>query len=397
MRCPKCHYLSFEPEPRCRNCGYDLAVPESDLRIKPADPVEGPMVDLNLRAPAPAAASRRGPATLGLIHPARGVAEPVRALATAGVAASKVAARAATITADVDIDDVPDSEDLKSFVSETPTSIPRPAPPKVAPPRADPPRSPHVTTELPLFVKALPQDPPVAPAVVVAAAVDAAALGRIESDEPLVKVPASPRPPLGVRRSTPEPPKVRQEPRTTAAANRKLGPFDRDLLEDLRRVEKEEARQARAETRALAALTGGAEAGVVKRLLAAIIDTILLGAITAGVAWVTFKVCDVRPTDVGATVLVPLGAFLLLLNLGYLIMFTAAGGQTVGKMATGIRVIGAADEDAAAEQLTLRQAVYREILTLPSLLPLGVGLLPALFGKGLAVHDRLAHTRVVRA
>jgi uncharacterized RDD family membrane protein YckC len=28
---------------------------------------------------------------------------------------------------------------------------------------------------------------------------------------------------------------------------------------------------------------------------------------------------------------------------------------------------------------------------------LGLGFLPGLFGQGLAVHDRLAHTRVVRA
>ena len=26
MRCPKCHYLSFDPDPRCKNCGYDLDV-----------------------------------------------------------------------------------------------------------------------------------------------------------------------------------------------------------------------------------------------------------------------------------------------------------------------------------------------------------------------------------
>src|SRR5687768_12347562 len=28
MRCTKCHYLSFEPEPRCRNCGHDLSLEE---------------------------------------------------------------------------------------------------------------------------------------------------------------------------------------------------------------------------------------------------------------------------------------------------------------------------------------------------------------------------------
>ena len=35
MKCPKCHYLSFEPEPRCRNCGYDLSLsPPADLDLQ---------------------------------------------------------------------------------------------------------------------------------------------------------------------------------------------------------------------------------------------------------------------------------------------------------------------------------------------------------------------------
>ena len=50
MRCPKCHYLSFEPEPRCRNCGYDLAVEEADLVIKAAEPIAAPLADLSLRS-----------------------------------------------------------------------------------------------------------------------------------------------------------------------------------------------------------------------------------------------------------------------------------------------------------------------------------------------------------
>jgi len=76
-------------------------------------------------------------------------------------------------------------------------------------------------------------------------------------------------------------------------------------------------------------------------------------------------------------------------------MFTVAGGQTLGKMATGIRVVGSSP-DHREEPLTPGQAIYREVLALPLLLPLGAGLLPALVGRGDAVYDRLAHTRVVR-
>ena len=48
MRCPKCHYLSFEPEPRCKNCGYDLDLPESDLELH-IEAADKPLADLSLR------------------------------------------------------------------------------------------------------------------------------------------------------------------------------------------------------------------------------------------------------------------------------------------------------------------------------------------------------------
>jgi uncharacterized RDD family membrane protein YckC len=92
----------------------------------------------------------------------------------------------------------------------------------------------------------------------------------------------------------------------------------------------------------------------------------------------------------------PMAAFLALVIVGYLFLFTAASGQTIGKMLVGLRVV--ADPDSSgSESPTIGQASYRALLTLPSVLMLGVGFLPALVRPGLAVHDRLAHTRVVRA
>jgi len=76
-------------------------------------------------------------------------------------------------------------------------------------------------------------------------------------------------------------------------------------------------------------------------------------------------------------------------------MFTAAGGQTVGKMLTGIRVVGDSAED--GDRLTLGQAAGRAVLAPLSVAMLGLGWLPAVFGRGQALHDRLMHTRVVRA
>jgi uncharacterized RDD family membrane protein YckC len=94
---------------------------------------------------------------------------------------------------------------------------------------------------------------------------------------------------------------------------------------------------------------------------------------------------------------VPFAAFLGLLNGGYMAAFTAAGGQSIGKMAAGIRVV-TMDESAGSDRVPLGQAVLRAAGYLVSALPVGLGFLPALFGaERRAVHDRLAHTRVVKA
>jgi uncharacterized RDD family membrane protein YckC len=91
----------------------------------------------------------------------------------------------------------------------------------------------------------------------------------------------------------------------------------------------------------------------------------------------------------------PTAAFLLVVGVGYLLMFTAAGGQTIGKMMTGIRVV-ADDDEHAGETLSVGQAFYREVLTVPSVLAFGAGFIPGLVGEQRALHDRLARTRVVR-
>jgi uncharacterized RDD family membrane protein YckC len=80
---------------------------------------------------------------------------------------------------------------------------------------------------------------------------------------------------------------------------------------------------------------------------------------------------------------------------GYFTLFTAAGGQTIGKMAAGIRVVPM-DEDSA--RVPLGQSVLRAVAYAISVLPIGLGLVPALTGADRRTfHDRLADTRVVRA
>ena len=66
-------------------------------------------------------------------------------------------------------------------------------------------------------------------------------------------------------------------------------------------------------------------------------------------------------------------------------------------MAFGLRIVGDSADQPVPGGLTLSQAGYRVLLSLPSVCALGLGLLPALLGRDQAIHDRLAHTRVVRA
>jgi uncharacterized RDD family membrane protein YckC len=237
------------------------------------------------------------------------------------------------------------------------------------------------TTELPLFVKA----------------VSASVAGRrgfdAGPDEPLVRVPVEPRPPLSVRRPAPDPLAHRSAPPSLPSAPRKLGPLDRDLLEDLQRIELAEL-SARARAQLHASL--GDRVGAGTRLAAAALDALVIGGVSATVLWITLRWCDLPFEQASTLPLLPMGAFLILVCLGYLLMFTAAGGQTIGKMAFGLRVVS----DTAAPEfpaVTLSQAAYRVVLSLPSVLALGAGFVPALVGTERAFHDRLAHTRVVRA
>jgi len=415
MRCPKCHYLSFEPEPRCKNCGYDLDLPETDLELH-VEATDQPLGDLALRdlnesakepsltlgpmrrerdvikATAPRPVSRSSPSAVALEPPPvrkpsaapppspalRAFDAPKRTsdfVAPSDPMLAKVVAPPAAPVVD---------ETVEPVQVITPLTPAAPATP-VAP----------VTTELPLFVKGLPGPAattevasPAAPAFLAAA--NAAADAEFAEETPLITLPAEPRAPLAVRRPSPEiaSPKPRQAPA------RKLGPLDRDLLEDLQRIERNERREAAAQAGEPAPVDAGDIAGAGTRIAAAAIDATILGTLSLGVLWVTLRWVDLSMADAGVLPIVPTALFLLLVALGYLLMFTAAGGQTLGKMAVGLRVVG--DDDGHWTSLTISQAFYRSALVLPSVLAL-VGFLPALIGDHRALHDRLSHTRVVRA
>jgi uncharacterized RDD family membrane protein YckC len=78
------------------------------------------------------------------------------------------------------------------------------------------------------------------------------------------------------------------------------------------------------------------------------------------------------------------------------VLFTAAGGQTIGKMATGIRVVNAGADMPA--RVSFATTMIRTVSCLGSVLALGSGFLPILFSaRRRAFHDRVAETHVVLA
>jgi uncharacterized RDD family membrane protein YckC len=126
--------------------------------------------------------------------------------------------------------------------------------------------------------------------------------------------------------------------------------------------------------------------------LAALVDAALLFGLDTAVLYFTLRLCNLTSAEMFELPLFPLLAFFVLLNGGYFVAFTAVGGQSIGKMALGIRVVSDEDLPVPFGRATLRTLAY-----LASALPLGAGFIPGVLGADrLALHDRLAHTRVVR-
>jgi uncharacterized RDD family membrane protein YckC len=221
-----------------------------------------------------------------------------------------------------------------------------------------------------------------------------------DPDAPLVTPGAAPRAPLAVRRGAPttgrparqkrERPEAHPEPRLA------LDTAEIPVIAPPRR----QPAPLPADPTPVAPVTDvvAPTAGLVSRVAAGAIDLVILGGIDLLVVYFTLKICDLTFVDILLLPAAPLLSFLLLVDGGYLTAFVAAGGQTIGKMATGIRVVPADPAAPRAERVTFGRAILRAIVFVFCLLPAGLGLVPALFGREhRGLHDRLADTRVVKA
>ena len=183
--------------------------------------------------------------------------------------------------------------------------------------------------------------------------------------------------PLSVRRPTPEIPKLRtQTLRPTPAAGSLA--FDGDECgADAGRTEPS---------------TGDATARLLaRRAGAGLLDALLLLGVDAAVVYLTLRLTGLPASAPGRLPAVPLATFLVLLDVGYVVSLTALGGQTIGKMAAGLRVV-----TEAGTPVTLVQSMKRTTAYAISVLPVGLGFVGLLFAKRRALHDLLAHTRVVK-
>jgi len=245
--------------------------------------------------------------------------------------------------------------------SVSPLDVPlAPADPEHAPQRSSPGGGarPLTMSDLPLFIE------------------------RVADDQaPLVTSPAVPRPPLAVRRTNPrarphEPEELSLDLADEPGRAGAVKPADIDAVDDA---------------------TAGA-AGVVRRLGAGIIDVTVIGSIDVLVVYLTLRLCELTLDAWRVLPIVPLAAFLLLLSGGYVVLFTAAGGQTIGKMATRIRVVAGSPDDAGHLRVSFSTAMMRAVALIGSIAALGAGFLPVLFrADRRAFHDRVAGTRVVSA
>lgn len=352
MKCPKCGYLGFETTDRCRNCQYDFS-----LAPFQADP------ELTLHG----AEHKRENASDFELPPIKRQTDTLSATA-------------------LDLDRL--FGDAEPARASAPPPAPDP-PPVAAQPRLAPAAEESAAPAMAMAMHSEPEpDSPPRLDTHTDTTMAAPALD-IETDEgalpfddvPLMPPPAA-RTPLAVRRSTPEIP--RNRPRTTR-------PIRTDSL-NFEPAAPKSSDAASAATDTVASLMAMPSLGV--RVGAGLIDLALLVGIDAAVLYLTLRITGLQNTLADLRVLppIPFVGFLVILAFGYVAAFTVAGGQTIGKMALSLRVIGddGRPVDAAGGMLRALGCMLVPIT-------LGLSYLPALFTSDhRALHDRLAGTRVVQ-
>jgi uncharacterized RDD family membrane protein YckC len=129
-------------------------------------------------------------------------------------------------------------------------------------------------------------------------------------------------------------------------------------------------------------------AGLLRRVAAAIYDTLLVTAVLMLVTLVLLALRGGEPISPGNLLyqIVLVGT-----TAGFFIGFWVHGGQTLGMRAWRLRV-----EQRSGESMTWKISALRFVAAILSMAPLGLGLFWLILDpEGLSWHDRIAGTRVV--
>jgi uncharacterized RDD family membrane protein YckC len=128
------------------------------------------------------------------------------------------------------------------------------------------------------------------------------------------------------------------------------------------------------------------------RMIGGLIDLAMLAAVDAAVVLATLNATGLTWAQVSRLPLAPLAVFLVLLAVGYLAMCTVLAGRTFGQSLLGLSVVETGGRPVRLAPAVVRAAI--QVLTVPAA---GLGFLPALLGADRrALYDRLAGTDVVR-
>jgi uncharacterized RDD family membrane protein YckC len=202
-----------------------------------------------------------------------------------------------------------------------------------------------------------------------------------DDDLPLITKASPPRAPLAVRRATPEVPRARSETPRSATIDAAHPPQRRFPAARPRPAGWDDAEEENAPA-----------AGVFSRAGAVVIDLLILAVTDLVVVYFTMQICGLSLADFDVLPKAPLIAFLLVQNGGYLVAFTA-GGQTLGKMAMGIRVVSTRE----SEHVDMAHSLLRTALWVLLAIPAGLGFVTALFSRERrGLHDHFAGTRVIK-
>lgn len=213
-------------------------------------------------------------------------------------------------------------------------------------------------------------------------------------DAPLITRASAPRPPLSVRRATPEVPRLRTDHRPSLLDHTP----DVDEPPVLWRpppapAVPKPAPNSHAASTAVPPSEELESAGLVARAVAGLLDLAVLLTVDLVVVYFTLKITGLSFEELDRLPTVPLVIYLLMQNMAYFAAFTA-GGQTLGKMVTGIQVVA----EGTDRPPTLSHALLRTTWWILLAVPAGLGLASVLLdGEKRGLHDRFAGTRVVRA